>query len=129
MKVQVNHIDRGIKGTNGTWSKLLVRIPERTEDLQEVRLTERQADVIEAMMKRIAERKMDEVLVIEFTEELEFAKVSGQVGPRTETYKSVKTGEDVVQTAVYFSMVSAEPNFRVEQRGSTGNAAELLKNL
>lgn len=124
MKLSINNITRGIRGSEGTWSKALVSLVGEAApaDVVELRSNEAAFDLMEQALQRAKARGLR--LTVE-CEEFPFARVKGTEGVRTETFTS-KTGEVVTQTELYLRL-GTNPHWAIEEvRPSLGNLADLL---
>lgn len=124
MKLSINHIRRGIAGSDGTWSECLVsEFGRKRADKVALRPNEVMAAKIEAALK--AAKTQNLVLTVE-CDEFPEAVVKGVAGVRTESF--VADGQAVTQTALYLKL-GFNPIFKAEINPSTGNIDALMAEL
>lgn len=125
MKLSINHIRRGIPGTEGTWSECLVsEFGRRRAEKVVLRPNEVMAAKIEALLK--AAIAQDRVLTVE-CDEFPEAVVKGIAGVRPESFVT-KAGEQVTQSALYLKL-GFDPTFKAEINPSSGNIDALMAEL
>lgn len=125
MKLSINHIRRGIPGTEGTWSECLVsEFGRRRAEKVVLRPNEVMAAKIEALFNAAVAKNL--VLTVECGEFPE-ASVKGIAGVRPESFMT-KAGESVTQTALYLKL-GVNPQFALEANPSSGNIDALMAEL